>query len=513
MSVSSCPSCREEVSLPGAASRDATVRCPMCQDEFELSSVYNNMPPELIVVNDPGGSVGGGESAGFTFGEGGDSIAAAGGGGAAPAFQFDESPAPSAAAGGEPTPASTSGRPQPRRQRAQKSPIWEVAKVVGGGVIGIIGALLIMWWGLKKDPLDFGPSVAKFAPWIVPAQFRGGAAASEEGDNVNNTVNQDTNTTNLAQANQGTPLGNPPFNANKKSNQEMFPDSLPDTSSDDSSDDTSDDTSTGNDFETTNTSDDGTDINSTPDNSPPPSNDPLITFRNPPFKATSDLLNAAEELRSAGSKWVKTSPRSETDNLHFYSMLAQFGETVTHVDRADPEVQTNAEKVKQMLSKFGAIDGSYEFIASRAQSWLDTTAAGRANTGICLAGTLVDLRKEKNGYVGQLQLATPSQPQLKFLCLNKPPAAIATDSKILVLGVVVEQPAEELDGYRGSDSELICCSLAISLEAPSAPPVNKPPETPPSPVSPPVDLPSIPIPSVPLPTIPVPSVDPSDDSG
>ena len=38
MAVSKCPACREEVLVPAEASPAAQVQCPLCQEEYELST-------------------------------------------------------------------------------------------------------------------------------------------------------------------------------------------------------------------------------------------------------------------------------------------------------------------------------------------------------------------------------------------------------------------------------------------------------------------------------------------
>ena len=53
MTIVACPKCADSVVLPGRASRLATVRCPLCQEEFPLAEVLDKMPPALVVVDDP----------------------------------------------------------------------------------------------------------------------------------------------------------------------------------------------------------------------------------------------------------------------------------------------------------------------------------------------------------------------------------------------------------------------------------------------------------------------------
>ena len=53
MTIVACPKCADSVVLPGRASRLATVRCPLCQEQFPLAEVLDKLPPALIVVDDP----------------------------------------------------------------------------------------------------------------------------------------------------------------------------------------------------------------------------------------------------------------------------------------------------------------------------------------------------------------------------------------------------------------------------------------------------------------------------
>src|SRR5262245_775556 len=53
MSISSCPRCAGQVSLPVGVSNGAKVRCPLCKASFSLADALVNMPPLLEVIEDP----------------------------------------------------------------------------------------------------------------------------------------------------------------------------------------------------------------------------------------------------------------------------------------------------------------------------------------------------------------------------------------------------------------------------------------------------------------------------
>jgi hypothetical protein len=52
MSISSCPRCAKQVTLPVGVSNDAKVRCPLCHAQYPLSDALVTMPPLLELVED-----------------------------------------------------------------------------------------------------------------------------------------------------------------------------------------------------------------------------------------------------------------------------------------------------------------------------------------------------------------------------------------------------------------------------------------------------------------------------
>lgn len=52
MSVSSCPRCAQQVTLPVGVSNNARVRCPLCNAQYVLADALVNMPPLLEVLDD-----------------------------------------------------------------------------------------------------------------------------------------------------------------------------------------------------------------------------------------------------------------------------------------------------------------------------------------------------------------------------------------------------------------------------------------------------------------------------
>jgi hypothetical protein len=72
-------------------------------------------------------------------------------------------------------------RQMARPRKKEKSGLMLLVNYVVGGVLGIAMAPLVLWWVFGRDPVELGPTVAEYAPWIVPARFHGKEAEGVDG--------------------------------------------------------------------------------------------------------------------------------------------------------------------------------------------------------------------------------------------------------------------------------------------------------------------------------------------
>jgi hypothetical protein len=162
MTIVRCPRCRDEVTVPPQATARALVRCPLCLEQYLLAEALANAPPPLVII---GGEV---RQAAIERRVETDSeyqIDA----GAFSAAALETAGTPTAAVT-LPGPAIRAGR---RSRRQEKGGLVFFLSVVAGGLLAAPLAILTLWWVFRVDRLDLGPSVARYAPWIVPVEFRG----------------------------------------------------------------------------------------------------------------------------------------------------------------------------------------------------------------------------------------------------------------------------------------------------------------------------------------------------
>lgn len=157
MTIVRCPRCRDEVTVPAKASGRALVRCPLCLEEYLLAEALANAPPALVII---GGEIPQTEVALVAEDEEYQLSAAT----FTPAV-----PAPMTVGQA----ARPAVRPIVRLRKREKSGFALAVAYVGGGVLGLALGMLVLWWIIRRDPLQAGPPVAEYAPWIVPAQFHG----------------------------------------------------------------------------------------------------------------------------------------------------------------------------------------------------------------------------------------------------------------------------------------------------------------------------------------------------
>ncbi|NLF72241.1 MAG: hypothetical protein GX575_24670 [Candidatus Anammoximicrobium sp.] len=178
MTIIACPRCTDSVVLPSRASQRATVRCPLCQEEFPLAEVLDKLPPELIVVDDPDAAA----AVTLTDGAAPDVDAVPRllepeprtGGFAPLSIETGDSAATTATA-------TRRRRPAAPAKRKSKSPVAEFVKIVLGGVAGLVIAQVILWWigsakewpSKRADISGLAPKIAPYVPWIVPERYRG----------------------------------------------------------------------------------------------------------------------------------------------------------------------------------------------------------------------------------------------------------------------------------------------------------------------------------------------------
>ena len=449
MTVATCPECKDEVSVPVGVSAEAQVKCPLCGVEFSMARIVKQLPPELIVISDSSGRGSRSESASpFQIKQGFKAVESAPAG----AFSFEEKSAP---AGSKPTYAADSdkGETKPTRSTAratarpsgrknEKNMLFEVAKVVVGGLAAFPIVQLAVWWIGRTDPLDLGPKVGAIVPFVVPKHLRNLQAKD---DAVNDEAELDVKQAKTdfdpldsikdKKATEGVEVRK--FGESKQKQSDTGLVFNPD-------------------FE--NISADG--------NSPAkPTAEELLAEKKDDKRTQKPAVSGGkgstvEELNQAITELLNVPPivagqdNTETQDRHF-STLCSLAEKLATVKGDDQEVANAKSTAYETVSK----DFPRPLLATSLRGKKLWEGSPKNHTGIAICGKLMTA-EEQDGYY-QAEIAWAHEPTETINIYSKDAALLSLpqDTEILALGTVVDGPSNHLP-----KGQLILATLTVPLD-------------------------------------------------
>jgi hypothetical protein len=508
MTIVACPKCADSVMLPQRASQRATVRCPLCQETFPFADVLESIPPALIVIDDPEAG-GAGQPSGSAAAE---SLASppptepARDGG-----EFVPLSIETAGAGAPATAAPRRRRPATPLRRKPKSPLAEGIKIVLGGIAGLVIAQLILWYlgsnqlvKVNGDPFGLGPKVARYVPWIVPGKYRGqkpagGAARENEGSGpavVGAAVgvkrkelpkrdyvdpNGSASSAGAAKALAGKP--NKSGSSLQTDAPAPFPADAPQANPFGIAvgimpPDPAADLTTVPESEPSPPADMQLDVDMLPDSKPVA--DPLVTpveeapneptadvksppqlLPNAPRTTAAELASAATHARATFDAWRSAGDADARELIRQnYVAFAKLGEALAfRVEPAGAESRTVAELVQSLATD----DAKLNTLGRAAVGWLK--AVRREGSGVLLVGVVRQIRQQAGYDEIELKL-TGSDQSVAVYRKSRAGETCSPDSKLLVLGAIIEAPSRNLAGYEGEASFVVWEGLSEKLPAP-----------------------------------------------
>ncbi|TVS17582.1 MAG: hypothetical protein EA424_12330 [Planctomycetaceae bacterium] len=422
---------------------------------------------------------------------------------AAPAFSIDSSRDVSATA---PTTAAKRRKGPVRPQRKKKNPAAEVVKIALGGIAGLVIAQLLLWWmpwqDLRRDPFALGPSISKFAPWLVPTIFHGGREVGS----------LPTDETPLAAANMlDSELPQPKLDQPIPQDQTpsprkpvgQAPDAEPQTFDSDANEDPfsaptvdpfdataelpsipppaalDDDLLTlepdmdwGADIETDpplnietdpplDIETDPPDLDLANDSSVEPTADdaqPVRHLVSAPLFATDDLIAALEPIQPEFEALsVAGTDEAVSLTTRNYTRFTELAEKIIRLEDLESPVRDEAAGLLLSLVE------KPDVIPRLRQAGEVWWAAGsrRTNDGILLVGKVRSIVAQDPLYRTELELVDGGS--VASYSDNDPSEQILSGDLVLLVGVVIEEPADHLLGYSGDDQQVLWAPLFRSI--------------------------------------------------
>jgi hypothetical protein len=404
--------------------------------------------------------------------------------GATPAFVIKERDAAEAAA---PEAARVRRPAGARLHKKGTHPLLKMGGLTVAGLCGAVFAQLVLWWlpwevFPNRDPVDLGPKVAGVIPWIVPKTLRGDAeprGVSQSPDTPpsepqvnhpkpvqppkvtgkNAGKNKDPHVKlsdsglpiqdfagidrerpslskpvadgakkkkklevesdfaaapplqpekpNLADLTSNPLLDNMPLNPVSPTAQDAKPEAVAPASK-------------------------------TPAE-PPMENAPVVRLKNAPPITADDFKETLAKAQQAGEDWKSTGKVQ----LPSYMTLLKLAEAVTCADQAaEADVNTAADLLHSIVEAPERLD----FLARAGARLL--RGPQRDNNGLLLVGVVKQITARGELYETQLELAPGESPVSVFSDVD-PAQDFQPNDRLLVVGVLVNKPAEALVGYAG----------------------------------------------------------------
>ncbi|HTN75026.1 MAG TPA: hypothetical protein VL096_07255 [Pirellulaceae bacterium] len=483
MLVTSCPHCGDSVTVPSRARPTSRLRCPLCVTEFTLEELMAKLPPALEFVDESEeeylaassayqyGAVGGEAAGGVATLE---ETATSGEIGLADAEPRAEKPSYGFEGGATAESGARGLKTTPRPKKKGKNALVEIIKVALGGAAAIPIAVLILWFGFKQDPFEAGPTVAKYAPWAVPAKFHGkpanGGTKKEDSAATNNKKDGGSRIKDL-----------PKVDNNEIPKLELGPTEpavpvLPDPSALPTVEPPA-----GLDFDPLAPPPAGTDTKKTetpeakpdpfdlstpeaPKTTAKPEVKPAVTgsvaVRFAPVVLGDEWLQAAATVQEAFTPFQEAlagddAELKKSQGRELYQKLALFAasETYKQVDPTSENLDAGT-KVIEGIEKRPAV---LQLISRAGPAWfLSVPAADRGTEGIMLVGKVASIAKQNNLHEVKVVLEDKANSPVvlveSVMAENVPYAA---DDRILITGAILEEPAEKIEGYPGTEKRIV----------------------------------------------------------
>jgi hypothetical protein len=395
--------------------------------------------------------------------------------------------------------------PLVKRRRRESSFLGNLVGIVGGGLVAIPLALLIVIW-IKGPPGDFA-GIAPYLPsWILPASFNAPRTASTPPvlpplteDDIRKAGGLDKeplkfDATEPPRSAEDSELKLPPEPAEIANPEtKASPDTAsPDATTPDTAADLSDDLA-----KDVPAIDPAVPAGPTPPAPTPPDAadsvepapafddakpvDPVVT--EPPAKPSADEFSnetiedhpvvlvgpknppkyGAEEISTTlddvkllrAALAVPDSAEAKEAKPKYYRKLYRLGELVTFSANAAPLTTATAE----LLTELGEDESNFNEIGKACLMWLKRSPELRGNDkGLLIAGTVDEIAKA--GDMVRVRVAVVgSDKSINVYAPTKPD--LSEGSKVLVLGSIIDNPKEMLQNFTDEDAPVVWHGLSV----------------------------------------------------
>jgi hypothetical protein len=142
----------------------------------------------------------------------------------------------------------------------------------------------------------------------------------------------------------------------------------------------------------------------------------------------------------------------------FYASFAKLGENLAHAEETAEGADIQRKAVGELLKQIGGDAQKSQFVAKAYQSWMVNP---RPHAGVFLVGT-VEAVEAREPYVA-VRLLLDRDQRLTLVSARPQTAKLTPNTKILVLGSLVEEPEIQLHEYTAKNEPVVLEGLIESV--------------------------------------------------
>ncbi len=469
--ITTCPECEQQVTLPAQAHPQMRVLCPLCQAEYQLDEVLRRLPPQLVVLDAAGAATvwtaddeAEAESEAWTPLGANEALALqTSDSSSAQALDFGEHGEPNYEVG-RPGPEAMRGIPTmaplpgPRRR---PSIVRQLVGVVGGGVLGLgLGYLALLWLGgPHKDFLGVGTKLPAF---MVPAAFHDDLDVQRRPIEVEDSQFADLQNKFSSFAPEASePASDSPTRAKRPKVQfgQDYPEPKEETPADfvigelenQTAPDEPENAEPEGEALPLDETESATETTPAVDEAPQPSEaapaqaEAVLVREAPRFEPTAlaaelEDVQAHQQAFFTGSVEEKEARAKKGSAFLEFCELAQ---VVTFVEGSNEQVAPQKESVEKLLTQIVNSDAALQDVAYISSRWLKL--AQRPKPGVLFAGKV--LAVEQQGAAHWL-LMTPLGDEQRVRVVTSEAPMADEGAVAVLLGSIIENPQEKIAGYK-----------------------------------------------------------------
>jgi hypothetical protein len=196
---------------------------------------------------------------------------------------------------------------------------------------------------------------------------------------------------------------------------------------------------------------------STPPTTPAVTESPVprdLGLKGVPRRSPAEIAERMSEAATAIETLDATAASAPAERIQaikdFYASFAKLGENLTHAEATAEGADIQRQAIGELLQQIGGDAQKSQFVAKAYQSWMVNP---RPHAGVFVVGT-VEAVEAREPYVA-VRLLLDRDQRLTLVSARPQTAKLTPNTKVLVLGSLVEEPEIQLHEYTAKNESVI----------------------------------------------------------